>query len=81
MRSIFESFNRRFRDKCLNEHWYASLAHARSVIETWRREYSEERPKKQPGSSYQPSENGGNLSHPWALKPNAMKEGDTSLSQ
>ncbi len=41
-----ESFNGRLRDECLNEHWFTSLAHARSVIETWRREYNEERPKK-----------------------------------
>lgn len=40
-----ESFNGRLRDECLNEHWFTSLAHARAVIETWRREYNEERPK------------------------------------
>jgi len=41
-----ESFNGRFRDECLNEHWFTSVAHARAVIETWRREYNDERPKK-----------------------------------
>lgn len=41
-----ESFNGRFRDECLNEHWFTSLAHAQVVIETWRREYNEDRPKK-----------------------------------
>lgn len=41
-----ESFNGRFRDECLNEHWFTGLLHARTVIETWRREYNEERPKK-----------------------------------
>lgn len=41
-----ESFNGRFRDECLNEHWFTSLLHARTIIETWRREYNEERPKK-----------------------------------
>jgi transposase InsO family protein len=30
----------------LNEHWFTSLTHARSVIEAWRREYNEERPKR-----------------------------------
>jgi transposase InsO family protein len=44
--AYIESFNGRFRDECLNEHWFTSLAHARAVIETWRREYNEERPKK-----------------------------------
>jgi len=41
-----ESFNGRLRDECLNEHWFIHLLHARTVIETWRREYNEERPKK-----------------------------------
>ena len=44
-----ESFNGRLRDECLNEHWFMSLPHARAVIEAWRREYNEERPKKSPG--------------------------------
>jgi putative transposase len=44
--AYIESFNGRFRDECLNEHWFTSLAHARTVIEDWRREYNEERPKK-----------------------------------
>lgn len=41
-----ESFNGRFRDECLNEHWFTSLVHARVVIDAWRQEYNEERPKK-----------------------------------
>lgn len=44
-----ESFNGRFRDECLNEHWFTSLAHARIEIDRWRREYNEERPKKSLG--------------------------------
>jgi transposase InsO family protein len=44
-----ESFNGRLRDECLNEHWFVSLAHARAVIEAWRREYNEERPKRSLG--------------------------------
>jgi transposase InsO family protein len=40
-----ESFNGRLRDECLNEHWFTGLLHARTLIETWRREYNEERPK------------------------------------
>jgi len=43
--AYIESFNGRLRDECLNEHWFTSLAHARVVIESWRREYNEERPK------------------------------------
>ena len=41
-----EAFNGRFRDECLNEHWFTSLPHARAIIEDWRREYNDERPKK-----------------------------------
>lgn len=44
--AYIESFNGRLRDECLNEHWFVSLAHARHIIEAWRREYNEERPKK-----------------------------------
>ena len=44
--AYIESFNGRFRDECLNEHWFTSLAHAQVVIEAWQREYNEERPKK-----------------------------------
>jgi transposase InsO family protein len=44
-----ESFNGRLRDECLNEHWFTSLAHARAIIEEWRRDYNEQRPKKDLG--------------------------------
>ncbi len=41
-----ESFNGRLRDECLNEHWFPTLLHARTSIESWRRDYNEERPKR-----------------------------------
>ena len=41
-----ESFNSRMLDQCLNEHWFTSPLQARTIIETWRREYNEERPKQ-----------------------------------
>ncbi len=41
-----ESFNGRFRDECLNEHWFVSMAHAVAEIAAWQREYNQERPKK-----------------------------------
>jgi transposase InsO family protein len=44
--AYIESFNGRFHDECLNEHGFVNLRHARSIIEAWRREYNEERPKK-----------------------------------
>jgi putative transposase len=39
-----ESFNGKFRDECLNEHWFASLADARQTINAWRRHYNQVRP-------------------------------------
>ncbi len=44
--AYIESFNGRLRDECLNEHWFLNLTHARTIIEAWRCEYNEERPKK-----------------------------------
>ena len=46
LHAYVESFNGRFRDECLNEHWFTSLAHTQVLIEAWQREYNEERPKK-----------------------------------
>jgi len=41
--AFIESFNGKFRDECLNEHWIVTLQEAQLVIEAWRREYNEER--------------------------------------
>lgn len=38
-----ESFNGKFRDECLNEHWFISMADARTIIERWRNDYNEVR--------------------------------------
>ena len=42
--ALVESFIGRFRDECLNEEVFASLAEARAVIERWRRDYNQVRP-------------------------------------
>src|SRR5690349_8976944 len=42
--AYIESFNGKFRDECLNEHWFATLAEARVLINEWRRDYNERRP-------------------------------------
>jgi putative transposase len=39
-----EAFNSRFRDECLDQHWFASLEEARQTIEAWRVEYNGLRP-------------------------------------
>lgn len=40
-----ESFIGRFRDECLNEHLFGSLAAARRIIEAWRIDYNTIRPR------------------------------------
>jgi len=39
-----ESFNGRFREECLDQCWFTSLAEARRMIETWRVDYNQHRP-------------------------------------
>ena len=39
-----ESFNGRFREECLNDNQFQTLVEAQVVIETWRKDYNEERP-------------------------------------
>ncbi len=39
-----ESFNGKFRDECLNQHWFTSLVDAQREVETWRRDYNRVRP-------------------------------------
>ena len=50
--AFVESFNGKFRDSCLNQHWFRSLDEAREMIETWRKDYNEVRPHSALG--YQP---------------------------
>ncbi len=42
--AFVESFNGRFRDECLNQHWFTSLGDARRTIEEWRVDYNDVRP-------------------------------------
>jgi putative transposase len=42
--AYIESFNGRLRDECLNANWFTSLSDARRKIETWRRDYNQQRP-------------------------------------
>ena len=39
-----ESFNGKFRDEHLNEHWFQTLQQARSALASWRQDYNEIRP-------------------------------------
>jgi putative transposase len=42
--AFIESFNGRFRDECLNEHWFLTLADAQRITEDWRVDYNRNRP-------------------------------------
>ena len=42
--AYIESFNGKFRDECLNEHWFVGMADAKAMIETWRIDYNTVRP-------------------------------------
>ena len=50
--AFVESFNGKFRDSCLNQYWFRSLADARTTIDNWRKDYNEVRPHSALG--YQP---------------------------
>lgn len=43
---FIESFNRIFRDECLNENYFSSLSEAEQIIESWRKDYNENRLQK-----------------------------------
>jgi len=38
------ALNGRFREECLNLHWFTSLNEAKDIIESWRVDYNEKRP-------------------------------------
>lgn len=76
---IVQRFNGRFRDECLNEHWFTSPSRAKVVIEAWRREYNEERPKKSLGgltpTTYARKLAEKAVTPPRTLKPKLLKTG------
>ena len=44
--AIIESFNGRFREECLNVHWFASLEDAQAKIDAFRWDYNEHHPHR-----------------------------------
>ena len=42
--ALIEAFNSRFRQECLNEHWFLSVADAQVRVEAWRVPDNRERP-------------------------------------
>ena len=50
--AFVESFNGRFRDYCLNQHWFRDIEEARKEINHWRKHYNLVKPHSSLG--YQP---------------------------
>ena len=48
--AFIESFNGRFREECLNQHWFLCLEEAQEKIACWRRQYNEDRPHSSLGN-------------------------------
>ena len=44
--AIVESFNGKFREECLNAHWFESIEDAKEKIDAWRWDYNEQRPHR-----------------------------------
>lgn len=42
--AYIESFNGKFRQECLNQHWFLSLQDAQDQVEAWREDYNWHRP-------------------------------------
>lgn len=42
--AVIESFHRRLREECLSQHWFLSLAEARTILDRWREDYNNHRP-------------------------------------
>jgi putative transposase len=47
--ALVESFNGKFREYCLDLHWFASLDDAKQIIEQWQRHYNHVRPHRSLG--------------------------------
>jgi putative transposase len=70
--AFIESFNGRFRDECLNQHWFINLGHARRVVETWRLDYNRARPHSSLGY-LTPDEFALSVREPTTFQPAGLK--------
>jgi putative transposase len=48
--ALIEAFNGRFRQECLNAHWFLSVADAQEKVQAWRNHYNAERPHSSLGN-------------------------------
>jgi putative transposase len=44
LQKVLEASNARFREECLNQHWFGSFEEARTTSEAWQVTYNTERP-------------------------------------
>jgi putative transposase len=82
---LVESFNGRFRDECLNLHWFISLDDARHRIESWRLDYNHVRPhsalgNRAPSKAAQAAERRSSVSTSAPPPPPTPSEGPISRS-
>ncbi|SIT67240.1 putative transposase, partial [Ectothiorhodosinus mongolicus] len=42
--AFVESFNGKFRNECLNQHWFRSIEEAKNTVDEWRDHYNQVRP-------------------------------------
>ncbi len=42
--AIIESFNGKFREDCLDQHWFLSLEETIQIMDAWRHDYNHHRP-------------------------------------
>ena len=48
--AFIESFNGKFREECLNQHWFMSLEDAQQRFDAWQKDYNEVRPHQSLGN-------------------------------
>jgi putative transposase len=81
---LIESFNGKFRDECLNQHWFTDLDDARRKIEPWRCDYNHERPHSALGNltPVEFARRGWGLrAAPPPSVPNHVNNGEASLTK
>jgi putative transposase len=80
--AYIESFNGRFRDECLNEHWFTSMRHARSLSKLAagiQRGTTKEILGGLTPAAYAKTLTQKSLNYPRTLKPTATENGGTSF--
>ena len=80
--AFIESFNGRFREECLNTHWFVNLADAQGKIAAWREDYNTERPHSSLGyqtpREFRPGrERGGGVKRAIALETESTRRDGT----